>query len=129
MCGFGYTGVGKAIASWSESRRLRALAYEEEAQGFYRMTDYRVVGFRRSETPRMKYDAILMRQMGQGVYSTSYIPFGTLGDSHYDDKTGLGLYSDTDHHDEKKRQRFIQRRAGLLRPGMFSAAHFEIHYL
>lgn len=129
MCGLGYTGVAKAIANWNESRRLRALAYEDEVLGFYWMTDYRVVGFRRSETPRMKYDAILMRQMDSGVYSTSYIPFGTLGEAHHDDKTGLGLYSDTDHHDEKKRQLFIHQRAKLLRPGMFSAAYFEIHYL
>jgi len=66
---------------------------------------FKHTGFRKSTRKNKKYDAILTDEKG----NTIYIPFGSSLYGQYEDKTGLGLYSEGDHLDEKRRASYRAR--------------------
>ena len=56
------------------------------------------------------------------------IPFGDIRYQQYKDQTGLGLYSDKDHGDPKRRQSYRKRHEGEQNH-MFSSGYFSFYYL
>lgn len=64
-----------------------------------------MVEFRKSKTKGKKYDAL---------YHGKWIPFGALGYQHFFDRTGLGLYSNLDHKDPERRERYRARHKAIL---------------
>jgi len=68
--------------------------------------------------------------------SGKWIHFGSAKMSQYKDTTGLGLYSDKDHNDEKRRERYLKRakaiknkKGELTYDNPESSNYFSINYL
>ncbi len=64
------------------------------------------------------------------------IHFGALGMEQYKDSTGLGLYSNLDHGDKKRRKSYLARAKGikdkngnLTWKDKESANYYSVHYL
>jgi hypothetical protein len=66
---------------------------------------FRHLRFERSKTPGKKYDAIIEDHKTR---KTQRIPFGNIKSSHYQDTTGLKLYSHLDNHDEKLKDKYFE---------------------
>lgn len=61
--------------------------------------------FERSRTTGKKYDAIIEDQKTKQKQRVS---FGNIKSSHFNDITGLKLYSHLDNHDEKLREKYLE---------------------
>ena len=92
------------------------------------MSQYELLGFERSRSPKKKYDAILSLK---SIYPHDIVrvPFGDVRYAQYEDTTGLRLYSRLDHLSPARRDRFRKRHAGFLRSGYFSPSYFAYFYL
>ena len=66
---------------------------------------FKLIGFRKSTRKNKKYDGILGDEKGNKIY----IPFGDNRYEQYKDTTGLGLYSNKDHLDKKRRTSYRAR--------------------
>ena len=87
--------------------------------------DYSFVKFQRSTQKRKKYDAVLYNKKAR-TYKT--IPFGDRAYRHFEDKTGLGLYSHLDTHNNNRRRLYRLRHAGED-DNKFSSGWFALKYL
>lgn len=86
--------------------------------------NYKFVKFQRSTSAHKKYDAILENKTtGQ----TKKVPFGDKRYEHYKD-TALGLYSNKNHLDPKRRKAYRQRHEGEQHQ-KFSSGYFAWKYL
>jgi len=59
---------------------------------YYPKSNFRHVGFVKSNTKYKKYDAIVRNKKDDSSFR---VPFGDNRYEHYKDKTGLGLYSNS----------------------------------
>lgn len=74
----------------------------------YPPSQYKFLKFEKSKRAGKKYDAILKNKTtGREVR----VPFGALGYQHYKDKA-LGLYSNLNHLDKKRRASYQSRHSG-----------------
>jgi len=83
---------------------------------------YKLLGFEKSNHKNKKYDAILTNG-----YEIKRIPFGALNYEQYEDKA-LGLYSNYNHYDKKRRQLYKLRHAKDIN-NLFSSGYFSNKYL
>lgn len=88
-------------------------------------SDYQFVKFRKSKTKGKKYDALLMNKKTK---RNKTVPFGAKGYEHYEDSTGLGLYSHLDHKDKQRRRNFMKRHNSNAKH-KFSSAWFAKKFL
>lgn len=94
---------------------------------------YKLLGFEKSKYKDKKYDAILsdfkVYDLGEGNsgYKLKRIPFGTLNYAQYEDKA-LGLYSNLNHYDKKRKQLYKARHAKDIN-NLFSSGYFSNKYL
>jgi hypothetical protein len=93
---------------------------------YYSMKDYSLVDFEKSKTKNKKYDAILLNQSNN---KTVRIPFGDSRYQQYKDSTGLGLYSNKNHGDLKRRELYRQRHAKDIKKGYYSAGYMSYYFL
>ena len=91
---------------------------------YYKMSDYTIKGYRKSNTAGKKYDAILMRKSDKKLV---YVPFGAIGYETFKDTTGLGLYQV--HKDKMRRKSYIARHTGFIKPGYYSPGYFSLKKL
>jgi hypothetical protein len=92
----------------------------------YWMGDWELEGFKPSPVAEKKYNAILKEKIsGRQVE----VAFGRPGFWHYRDATGLGLFSNLDHKDTARRERFHDRFSKFVIMGMYSPAYFSLNYL
>lgn len=87
--------------------------------------DFTFVKFQKSNTKDKKYDALLYNKKAKR-YKT--IPFGSVRYSHYEDQTGLGLYSHLNTFN-KERRRLYKIRHNNTRFNKFSSSWFADKYL
>ena len=89
--------------------------------------EYKHIGFRKSTTKMKKYDAILEHKKTK---VKKYIPFGAIPYQQYKDITGLNLYSDMDHLDDKRRKSYRSRHGAKgYEKVKYSPAYFSYNYL
>lgn len=86
---------------------------------------YKLIKFMRSRTRGKKYDAILLNKRTRKV---KRIPFGALGYEQYKDSTGVGLYSNINHLNTKRRRNYRIRHAGENKR-KYSSGYFSWKYL
>ena len=92
---------------------------------YYPKTDFLFLKFERSHLKSKKYDAILQNKK---TFKTVKIPFGAQGYAQFKDQTPLKLYSNFDHNDKTRRQRYKARHAkDINKP--YSASWFSSKYL
>jgi hypothetical protein len=85
--------------------------------------DYNLIGFQRSTQPNKKYDALLLNKKTKRI---RLIRFGQKGFEQYFDK--IGLYSQFNHNDKKRRQLYINRHKNDIN-NVYSSGWFSFHYL
>ena len=90
------------------------------------MRDYKLINFERSKTKNKKYDAILQNKLNSKMVK---IPFGDNRYEHFKDSTGLGLYSNKDHGDLKRRQLYRQRHQKDIKKGYYSPGYMSFYFL
>jgi len=86
---------------------------------------YEFVRFEKAKAKNKKYSAILRDTKTNKI---KIVNFGQLPYKHYKDSTGLGLYKDLDHGDEKRRDSF-RARFKEAEKEKYSASWFAYHYL
>jgi len=91
----------------------------------YDPKEYKFLEFEKSSTAHKKYDAILENKK---THETVKVPFGDKRYEQFEDATGLGLYSDQDHHDEKRRDSYHKRHA-KEEGTKYSPGYFALNYL
>jgi len=93
----------------------------------YPSDKYTFVKFVRSKNKEKKYDAILKNKK---TGRKKVISFGAKGYAQYKDTTGLKLYSNLDHLDEKRKKRYqLRHKDEGLNTRKYSAGWFSWHYL
>ena len=86
---------------------------------------YKLSGFEKSHRQDKKYNAILINKKTKQI---KRIPFGASDYEHYQDSTGLGLWSHKDHNDKKRRASYHSRHKGENK-NKFSSGYFAWKYL
>jgi len=94
---------------------------------YYSMNDYKLIRFVKSNTAGKMYDAVLEKRDDRT--RRKRVPFGDNKMMNYQDKTGLNLYNGLIHGDQKRRESYIARHKGFLKPGFYSPGWFSMKYL
>lgn len=93
---------------------------------YVKMSEYKLLGFRKSQKQFKKYDAILKsRKTGE----IKYMPFGDNRYENFRDMTGLNLYPDKIHNDKKRRILYRLRHHHNLKNGYYSPSWFAYFIL
>lgn len=86
---------------------------------------YEFIRFEKAKAENKKYSAILLDTKTKKL---KRVNFGQLPYKHYKDTTGLGLYKNLDHGDEKRRESFRARFKENSKV-KYSATWFAYHFL
>lgn len=96
----------------------------------YLKKDYRLNGFRKSNTINKKYDAILKHKKTKSIV---HVPFGDKRYAQYKDRVHLQLYASKNHLDKERRKRYRKRHEAAYTKqeakNIFSPAYFSWNYL
>ena len=78
---------------------------------YYKKSEYDLIGFRKSTNKLKKYDAILENKKNKKIVIVSFgaIKPNGIPYEQYKDNVPLGLYSDYNHLDDKRRERYLKR--------------------
>lgn len=82
--------------------------------------------FQKSKAKHKKYAAILENKQTGAVRTLN---FGDTRFQQYKDSTGLGLYSNLNHGDKKRRSNYRARHAKDIKPGYYSSGQMAYDYL
>ena len=93
---------------------------------YYPMSEYKLIKFEKSDRKNKKYNGILQNKLNGKIVK---IPFGHSFYEQFKDSTGLGLYSNKDHGDLKRRQLYRQRHAKDIRKGYYSPGFMSYYFL
>jgi len=93
---------------------------------YYNINEYDFERFENSDNKNKKYDAILKNK-----HTNKYVrvPFGSRSYEQYKDITGLNLYSNKNHLDDKRRNAYQARHKHFIKPGYFSPGYFSFYFL
>ena len=98
---------------------------------YFSKKEWKFIKFQRSNTKNKKYDAIIenkktgrQKRVPFGAYQKNGKPY-----EQYQDTTGLGLFSDYDHKDKKRRLNYRKRHEVYLKEGYYSPSFFSWAYL
>ena len=92
---------------------------------YYSFKEYDLIGFVKSKTKNKMYDAILKSKNGE----LAKVPFGDKRFENYWDLTGLNLYPQLNHGDDKRRAKYRKRHQVYLKKGYYSPGFFSYYYL
>ena len=93
---------------------------------YYKKTDFKLIGYRKSKTKHKMYDAILEDKLTKKLHT---VQFGDKRYQNYHDKTKLNLYPQLLHGDNKRRTLYRKRHLKDLRDGYYSPGYFSYHIL
>ena len=99
----------------------------------YLKKDYKFLRFEKSDRKTSKYQAILQNKKTGNLVKVHFggIKKNGIPYEQYRDKTGLGLYSEYDHNDNERRDRYRKRHAKDISTfkNYWSAGLFSYKYL
>ena len=93
---------------------------------YYKKSDYNLINIQKSDNKGKKYTAVIQQKPSGKI---KYIHFGALGYPQYKDSTKLKLYKKYDHGDKKRKDNYIARHRGFIKPGYYSAGQMSMDYL
>ena len=93
---------------------------------YYKKTEYKLLGYRKSKRKNAKYDAILENKTTKKL---KYVPFGDNRYENYHDLTGLNLYPHLLHGDKNRRRLYRARHKKDLKTGYYSPGFFSYFVL
>jgi len=92
----------------------------------YWIGQWELLHFKAAASPGKKYSAVLKERISD---RTVEVDFGKPGFWHFEDITGLGLYSHFDHKSTVRRERFRDLYAKYVQSDMFTPGYFSYHFL
>jgi len=92
----------------------------------YWIGQWELLRFEPCSSPHKKYTAVLKDRMTD---RTVNLDFGKPGFWHFEDVTGLGLFSHLDRKCPDRRQKFRDRFAKFVQADMFTPGYFSYHFL
>ena len=92
---------------------------------YYKKTDYKLLGFEKSNRANKQYNALLQRKTDNKIIR---VPFGSKMEN-YQDKTGLNLYPHLIHGNKERRRLYRARHKVYLKDGYYSPSFFSIKFL
>lgn len=93
---------------------------------YYNKIDYKLWGYKKSNTKNKMYDAILINKK---TGKTVNIPFGDKRYENYRDMTGLDLYPQLIHNDKERRRLYRLRHQKDIKKGFYSPGWFSYFIL
>jgi len=93
---------------------------------YYSKAEYKLKGFEKAKAKHKKYTAILENKKTKKQVK---INFGDIRYQQFKDTTGLGLYSNKNHGDKKRRASYRARHAKDIKDGFYSAGYFSMRFL
>ena len=96
---------------------------------YYPKSNFRLLGFQKSNKKNKMYDALIMNKHLQNINKVIFIPFGDKNYQNYHDLTGLNKYPNLIHGEEKRRNAYRARAKHNLKDGYFSPSYFSYFYL
>ena len=93
---------------------------------YFNMQFYNFLGFEKAKRKGKMYNGLLQRKNDKKIVR---IPFGSTAYENYQDKTGLNLYPELIHGDEKRRRLYKIRHQKNIKAGYYSASYFSFFYL
>jgi len=87
--------------------------------------DYNFIKFQKSHLSGKKYDAVLKNKKTERL---KLVPFGDVNYNQYKDTTGLGLYTNKNTLDKKRRDLYRKRHQGELE-NKYSSGYFSLRFL
>lgn len=93
---------------------------------YYSMSEWRLLGFKRSNAEGKKYSALIQNKTNKRIRT---INFGSSSHEQFKDSTGLGLYSGLNHGDRERQKKYKSRHAVFIRKGFYSPGYFSMRYL
>ena len=97
---------------------------------YYKKSDYNLINIQKSDRKKNKYTAVIQHKKGK----IKYIHFGAIKPDgtpypQYKDSTKLKLYKKYDHGDKKRKDNYVARHRGFIKPGYYSAGYFSLAFL
>jgi hypothetical protein len=92
---------------------------------YYLKSQYNFVKFEKGRKGK-KYNAVLYNKKSKRQVR---VPFGSSSYEQFSDTTGLGLYTDKNHNDEKRRKSYVARHKGFIKDGYYSPGYFSLNFL
>ena len=98
---------------------------------YYKKSDYNLINIQKSDNKGKKYTAVIQQKPSGKI---KYIHFGAIKQDgtpypQYKDSTKLKLYKKYDHGDKKRKDNYIARHRGFIKPGYYSAGQMSMDYL
>jgi hypothetical protein len=98
---------------------------------YYKKSDYNLINIQKSDRKEKKYTAVIQQKPAGKI---KYIHFGAIKPDgtpypQYRDSTKLKLYKKYDHHDKKRKDNYVARMKGHIKPGYYSAGEFAMTFL
>ena len=90
---------------------------------YYSMSEWRLLGFKRSTAKGKKYSATLENKTTKKVRTVN---FGDIRYEQFKDSTGLGLYTHLDHRDKERKKKYQNRHQVFIRKGYYSPGYFSM---
>ena len=92
----------------------------------YPKKDYTFIKFEKSKAKNKKYVAFIKNKKTEKIIK---INFGDNRYEHYKDTTGLKIYTNKDHNDKERRDKYKKRHIVYLDKNEYSPAYFSWFYL
>lgn len=93
---------------------------------YYKKSEFKLKGYRRSKRKNKMYDAILERRINGRLI---HVPFGDKRYQNYRDNTGLNLYPELIHGDPVRRVRYRVRHKHNVKEDYYSPSYFSYNIL
>lgn len=93
---------------------------------YYNKKDYKLIGYKKSNTKNKMYDAILENNKTKKIVR---VPFGDIRYENYRDLTSLNLYPQLIHNNKERRRLYRLRHKKDLKDGYYSPGWFSYYIL
>ena len=93
---------------------------------YYPINNFKFSGIMESDDLQHKYLAILQNI---NTFDIKILPFGNIYNTHYNDVTGLAIYSHLDTFNLDDRRNYILNNQLQIKGGYYSSIYFEMRYL
>ena len=93
---------------------------------YFPMDEWKFLRNEKATQKNKKYQAILINKK---TGRKRKVPYGDSRYQQYKDSTGLGVYSNKNHLNKARRERYKKRHQNFIKPGLYSAGYFSMRFL
>jgi hypothetical protein len=93
---------------------------------YFSKKDYNFIRFIKAKAKHKKYTAILQNKKNKKIIKLN---FGDNRHEQYKDTTGLNIYTNKNHLDNKRRDNYKKRHSVYIKKGYYSPSYFSMKFL